>query len=169
MIAKPGKPTTRMLTTREAADALGLKTTGAIRQLILAGRLVAEKRGRDWHITRESVEAYRVSDRKPGRKKRAATDARAVETINRYYGTGNRSAAIRLALRLVAERVDTDSPSPPVRSFSEGDRVRWATPGPDRGKTGTVVEVREDEMLVDWDNGRRLIHDNPSDQMEPVC
>ncbi len=62
-----------MLTTREAADRLGLKTTGAIRQLILAGRLVAEKRGRDWHITQESVEAYAATDRRPGRKKRAET------------------------------------------------------------------------------------------------
>ncbi len=65
-----------MLTTREAADRLGLKTTGAIRQLILAGRLVAEKRGRDWHITRESVEAYRATDRRPGRKKRIAEEQR---------------------------------------------------------------------------------------------
>lgn len=38
-------------------------------------------------------------------------DERAVETINRYYGTGNRSAAVRLALRLVAERLEVDNPA----------------------------------------------------------
>ena len=49
-----------MLTTREAAQRLGLKTTGAVRQLILAGRLQAEKRGRDWFISEDEIEHCKV-------------------------------------------------------------------------------------------------------------
>lgn len=58
-----------MLTTREAAQRLGLKTTGAVRQLILAGRLQAEKRGRDWFISEDDIEHFEQEPRKVGRPK----------------------------------------------------------------------------------------------------
>lgn len=59
-----------MLTTKEAAQRLGLKTTGAVRQLILAGRLKAKKIGRDWHVDETSVEEFK---RQPvGRPKQPA-------------------------------------------------------------------------------------------------
>lgn len=60
-----------MLTTKEAAQRLGLKTTGAVRQLILAGRLKAEKRGRDWFVDEESVKEFQGRPR--GRPRKAQT------------------------------------------------------------------------------------------------
>lgn len=59
-----------MLSTKEAAQRLGLKSTGAVRQLILSGTLKAEKFGRDWMVDEQSVEEYRTSDRKRGPKKK---------------------------------------------------------------------------------------------------
>jgi excisionase family DNA binding protein len=61
-----------MLTTKEAARQLGFKTTGAVRQLILAGRLMAEKRGRDWFVSTEEIERYTTSRRPVGRPARDA-------------------------------------------------------------------------------------------------
>jgi excisionase family DNA binding protein len=58
-----------MLSTKEAAQRLGLKTTGAVRQLILADRLQAEKRGRDWWIEETEIERFEKEPRKVGRPK----------------------------------------------------------------------------------------------------
>lgn len=52
------------LTVAEAADALGVSPQ-RVRQLIAAGRLKAEKKGRDWFIEPPDLEAVR--ERKPGR------------------------------------------------------------------------------------------------------
>ena len=49
-------------------------TTGRIRQLILAGRLKAEKVGRDWLILPADLDAIR--DRKPGRPWKEATNGK---------------------------------------------------------------------------------------------
>ena len=57
-----------MLTTQEAASELGIKPA-RVRQLILAGRLVAEKHGRDWLINPDDLDAVRI--RKPGRPPKA--------------------------------------------------------------------------------------------------
>lgn len=43
------------MTTAEAAAALGV-TTGRIRQLILDGQLDAKKVGRDWNVSKRSVD-----------------------------------------------------------------------------------------------------------------
>ena len=53
-----------MLTTREVAKELGLSVQ-RVKQLIYAGRLPAEKLGRDWMIQGEDLKL--VEDRKPGR------------------------------------------------------------------------------------------------------
>lgn len=60
-----------MPTTKEAAQRLGLKTTGAVRQFILDGRLKGEKRGRDWWIEEEELERFSILPRKVGKPKRA--------------------------------------------------------------------------------------------------
>ena len=57
-----------MLTTPQAAERLGV-TTARIRQLILGGRLPSQQFGRD-HLIREA-DLTLVSDRKPGRPKKA--------------------------------------------------------------------------------------------------
>jgi excisionase family DNA binding protein len=67
-----------MLTTKEAARQLGFKTTGAVRQLILAGRLTAEKRGRDWFVSAEEIARFALLRRPVGRP--AASRAGAGET-----------------------------------------------------------------------------------------
>jgi excisionase family DNA binding protein len=59
-----------MLSTKDAAQRLGLKTTGAVRQFILAGRLKAEKRGRDWWIDETEIEEFEKEPRKVGRPKK---------------------------------------------------------------------------------------------------
>lgn len=61
-----------MVDTREAARILGV-STGRIRQLVAAGQLEAEKLGRGWRISEESLASYRLRA-KPGRPKK--TDAR---------------------------------------------------------------------------------------------
>jgi hypothetical protein len=48
---------------------LGVKTTGAVRQFILEGRLKAEKRGRDWWIEEEEIERFKNLPRKIGKPK----------------------------------------------------------------------------------------------------
>jgi excisionase family DNA binding protein len=45
------------ITTSEAAALLNVNAS-RVRQLILSGRLPAEKHGRDWAIKREAVETY---------------------------------------------------------------------------------------------------------------
>jgi len=55
------------LTTTEAATILNI-TPRRVRALIKAGRLPAEKHGRDWAIKSEDLELVKV--RKPGRPKK---------------------------------------------------------------------------------------------------
>lgn len=55
----------------EAAAILGLRPSH-VRNLARTGVLVgAKKLGRDWFIPRESIEAYRASERRPGPKRRS--------------------------------------------------------------------------------------------------
>ena len=55
------------MTTQEAAELLGVDPA-TVRQAILAGRLEATKRGRDWWLTPAAVERYRTGRRpKPAR------------------------------------------------------------------------------------------------------
>jgi len=54
----------KYLTTKQAAEILGVDDS-RIRQLILAGRLKAEKFGHAWMIRPKALEA--VKDRRPGR------------------------------------------------------------------------------------------------------
>lgn len=55
-------PEERWLTTEEAMAELGVGKR-AVQALIARGRLVAEKRGRDWFIRPDSIKTL---DRKPG-------------------------------------------------------------------------------------------------------
>ncbi len=57
-----------LLTTKEVAERLGVTVT-RVQQLILAGRLPAEKMGRDYFIKGDDLKL--VEDRKPGRPKKA--------------------------------------------------------------------------------------------------
>jgi excisionase family DNA binding protein len=57
------------LTTKEAAEKLGVTVT-RVQQLILAGRLPAEKKGRDYFISEEDLKL--VEDRRPGRPPKKA-------------------------------------------------------------------------------------------------
>jgi excisionase family DNA binding protein len=56
------------VTTKEAAERLGVTVT-RVQQLIHAGRLPAEKKGRDYFIKEEDLKL--VEDRKPGRPRKA--------------------------------------------------------------------------------------------------
>jgi excisionase family DNA binding protein len=60
----------KMLTTREAADKLGVSDT-RIRQMILSGRLPASQFGKA-HVIKED-DLKLVADRKPGRPSKAVT------------------------------------------------------------------------------------------------
>jgi excisionase family DNA binding protein len=54
----------KILNTRQAAQALNVNDS-RVRQLILAGRLPAQKIGRDWIIFEKDLK--KVANRKPGR------------------------------------------------------------------------------------------------------
>jgi excisionase family DNA binding protein len=58
---------TKLLTTQQAAERLGI-TDARVRQLILSGRVPAQKLGRDLFI--EEGDLKLVQDRKPGRPRR---------------------------------------------------------------------------------------------------
>lgn len=70
----------KLLTTKEVAERLGV-TVKRVQQLIAAGRLPAEKMGRDYFIKEADLKL--VADRKPGRprKAKAETGLRASEKI----------------------------------------------------------------------------------------
>ena len=55
------------MTTTDIAKLLGI-TPARVRQLILAGRLPAEKNGRDWYIRKADL--AKIANRKPGRPKK---------------------------------------------------------------------------------------------------
>lgn len=55
-----------MLTTREAADRLGLKPRSVV-QFIRRGLIAAEKRGRDYFISEAEVERYE-RERRPAQR-----------------------------------------------------------------------------------------------------
>ena len=57
----------KILTTKQAAKALGINDS-RVRQLILSGRLPAQKFGRDWIIKEKDLK--KVADRKPGRPRK---------------------------------------------------------------------------------------------------
>lgn len=58
-----------MMTTNEAAAALGL-TRRRVNELIRAGKLRAEKPGRDWIVDAASVEELKAQNRTGGRPKK---------------------------------------------------------------------------------------------------
>ena len=61
----------KLLTTKEAAERLGVTVT-RVQQLIAAGRLPAEKMGRDFFIKEDDLKL--VADRKPGRPRKAQAE-----------------------------------------------------------------------------------------------
>ncbi|HZT34520.1 MAG TPA: helix-turn-helix domain-containing protein [Nitrososphaera sp.] len=61
---------TKLLTTSEAAERLGVNAS-RIRQLVLQGRLPAQKMGRDLFVDEKDLKL--VEDRKPGRPSKAET------------------------------------------------------------------------------------------------
>lgn len=61
----------KLLTTKEAAGRLGVTVT-RVQQLIAAGRLPAEKMGRDYFIKEGDLKL--VADRKPGRPRKAQSE-----------------------------------------------------------------------------------------------
>lgn len=54
----------KWLTTKQAAEELNVSQR-RVQALIKAGRLLAQKRGRDWYIKEQDL--WEVYDRKPGR------------------------------------------------------------------------------------------------------
>ena len=60
-----------LLTTKEAAERLGVTVT-RVQQMITAGRLPAEKMGRDYFIKVDDLAT--VEDRKPGRPPKPKTE-----------------------------------------------------------------------------------------------
>ena len=57
----------KLLNTKQAAKALAVNDS-RVRQLILSGRLPAQKIGRDWIIKEKDLK--KVADRKPGRPRK---------------------------------------------------------------------------------------------------
>lgn len=55
------------MTTKEVADGLGV-TLARVRQLIYTKTLEAEKKGRDWLVTRAAFEEFAARDRGAGKK-----------------------------------------------------------------------------------------------------
>ncbi|WP_439623399.1 helix-turn-helix domain-containing protein [Gemmata sp.] len=55
------------MTTAQAAQLIGCNDS-RVRQLLKSGKIIGRRVGRDWLVDRTSAEAWRDSDRKPGRK-----------------------------------------------------------------------------------------------------
>jgi excisionase family DNA binding protein len=64
------------MTTQQAADILGISVK-RVQALIKSGRLIAEKKGRDWHINPDALQA--VKDRPNGRPKKTTPAPAPVE------------------------------------------------------------------------------------------
>jgi len=58
----------KLLSTQQAAEALGVKDTSTVRQAIHRGSLKGEKIGRDWFITPEEIERYKKNKEENWRK-----------------------------------------------------------------------------------------------------
>lgn len=56
-----------LISSSEAAKVIGC-VDSRVRQLLRAGTLAGRRVGRDWLVDRASAEAYRDTDRRPGRK-----------------------------------------------------------------------------------------------------
>jgi excisionase family DNA binding protein len=63
----PTKRMTSYITTKEAAQLAGV-TDGYIRLLLGRGTLKGKRFGRDWLVSRKSVEQFAQTERKPGPK-----------------------------------------------------------------------------------------------------
>lgn len=63
-----------MLTTKQAAKRLGIKSHRSVINLIKRGQLKAEKFGRDWLVDEESVERYQQERRPAHRPKRGTSE-----------------------------------------------------------------------------------------------
>jgi excisionase family DNA binding protein len=58
-----------MLTTEQVAQRLGVHRT-RVHQLIMAGRLPAQRFGRVWQVDEAAVERFARQDRQPGRPRK---------------------------------------------------------------------------------------------------
>lgn len=91
-----------LLTTPEAAERLGVTVT-RVQQMIAAGRLPAEKMGRDYFIKEEDLKL--VEDRKPGRPpKNTTTEKRATGQTQANSGPSTRRASTRRASKQQAKK-----------------------------------------------------------------
>ena len=72
------------LTTKQTAEILNI-TPRRVRALIRAGRLPAEKHGRDWAVKLEDLELVKV--RKPGRPAKSPEEILEGLPVIRDYGT----------------------------------------------------------------------------------
>jgi excisionase family DNA binding protein len=61
-----GEAMIELLTADEAAAELGL-TGRRVRQLLNGGEIIGKKKGRDWIITREALEAYKRKRQEQGK------------------------------------------------------------------------------------------------------
>ncbi len=66
-------PAANILTTAEAADQLGVSAR-RVRQFCRAGRLEAQKIGRDWIVLQADLNQFKSIPRKPGRSKETQND-----------------------------------------------------------------------------------------------
>lgn len=58
-----------MMTTAQVATELGIQP-GSVRKLIERGVLGCEKIGRDWLISRDELERYKLARRQPGKPRK---------------------------------------------------------------------------------------------------
>jgi excisionase family DNA binding protein len=73
----------KLLTTKEASERLSVTVT-RVQQLIAAGRLPAEKMGRDYFIKEDDLKL--VADRKPGRPRKVQVEKAAKQESKKKSG-----------------------------------------------------------------------------------
>jgi excisionase family DNA binding protein len=91
------------MTTEQAAAALGISVK-RVQALIKSGRLIAEKKGRDWHINPDALQA--VMDRPNGRPKKLTAQA---EQAQRLAEIADQSKAVPIPERNA--ELNFDSPA----------------------------------------------------------
>jgi hypothetical protein len=106
-LAPMAEPTTRTLTLTEAARGLGVRSA-TLRAQIARGQLVAERRGRDWHISPAEYDRYR-SEVQLGRPSRSSGLDEVVAVIgHEFERTGSWPQTRDLQRRLALGGLDVD-------------------------------------------------------------
>lgn len=141
------------LTLTEAARGLGVRTA-TLRAQIARGRLTAERRGRDWHITRTEYDRYK-SEVQLGRPSRSSALDEALQAIGQEFErTGEWPQTRDLQRRLVQRGFEGDLVELASRLDASLGRIDRA--GSAVLNIRGLIRAGADETVADFESAMRL-------------